>query len=148
MKKITKAASIVLYLLMAISAVLVVLVFAGGTVAGDPAETPVNLDYILNFSIFMVAGAAVMTLLFELINIFLHPANAKMTLLSLVGIAVILGVAYMLSDGTPLRIMGYEGSDNVPSMLKLTDTGLYTFYLLFGVAAFSIVATEVSRIFK
>jgi hypothetical protein len=54
----------------------------------------------------------------------------------------------MLSDGTPLRIMGYEGSDNVPSMLKLTDTGLYTFYLLFGVAAFSIVATEVSRIFK
>lgn len=148
MKKITRAASIALYVLLAVSALLVVLVFVGGTVAGDPNETPVNLDYILNFSIFMVAGAAVMTVLFELVNIFLHPGSAKMTLLSLVGIAIVLGIAYFMSDGTPLKLLGYEGSDNVPSMLKLTDTGLFTFYLMFGVAAVSIVVTEVSRIFK
>ena len=44
--------------------------------------------------------------------------------------AVLLIIAYTIGDGTPLNILGYEGPDNVPTMLKLTDMWIYSVYIL------------------
>ncbi|MCG8579286.1 MAG: hypothetical protein MI866_05190, partial [Bacteroidales bacterium] len=61
---------------------------------------------------------------------------------------VIVLVAYAMSDDTPLQLIGYNGSDNVPSMLTLAGTMLYGTYLLFGIVVVAILYSEISRLFK
>lgn len=65
--------------------------------------------------------------------------------LGLAVLAVIILIAYAMSDGTPLNIVGYTGTDNVPSHLMFSDTILYTMYFLFGGAIVAIIATELLR---
>jgi hypothetical protein len=78
----------------------------------------------------------------------MNPKSALRTLVSLAIIGVIVLVAYSLSDDTPLQIIGYQGPDNVPSMLTMAGTMLYTMYILFGVTLAVILYTELSRLFK
>lgn len=117
-----------------------------GPVSAD--STPLYIDSVINWTYVMIFGSVAITLVFEIFHIIMHPANAKRTLLSALGIILVLVLSWTLSDGTPLQIIGYEGSDNVPTMLKISDTGLYAFYLLFGVSFFAIIASEFSRVFK
>jgi hypothetical protein len=70
------------------------------------------------------------------------------TLISIAILAVIAVISYSMGDGTPLQLVGYKGSDNVPSMLIMGDTFLYSMYILLGGALLAILYTEVSRIFK
>ena len=147
MKKITKAAKIVLYVLLALSVVLTMLLLLGGT-EGDINQTPIYTDLIIRFAYVLIVIGIGSILVFEFINLLLHPANTKKSLLSLGLIGVVVGIAYTLSDGTPLKIVGYDGNENIPSMLILTDTGLYTFYILMGIAVLAIVGTEMYRLFK
>ena len=148
MKKITRAATITLYVILLLGAVFTALMMLGGVVEGDMNETPVYTDAILRFTYGLLVLGIAATLIFEIINLVLHPDNAKKSLLSIVVIAVVFGVSYAMSDGTPLKILGYEGTDNVPAMLKLTDTGLFAFYILMGAAVLAIIGSEVSRFFK
>ncbi len=148
MKKITKVASIVLYVLLAVSVILSALMILGPTAMEGVFEVPVFTDTVLNYAIVLVFATLVITLLFEIVNMIVNPGAAKRSLISAGIIILILGISYVMADGTPMTIIGYEGKDNVPSMLNVTDTGLFTFYILFGVAVFSILVTEVSRLFK
>jgi hypothetical protein len=43
---------------------------------------------------------------------------------------VLLGVTYTIGDGTPLNMIGYDGTENVPFWLKITDMFLYTIYFM------------------
>jgi len=78
----------------------------------------------------------------------LNPRNAIRTFISIGLLGVIVLVSYSMGDGTPLQLVGYKGSDNVPSMLILGDTFLYTTYILLGGVLLSIFYTEISRIFR
>lgn len=145
MKLTGKIAGITMYVLLIISVLFSILVIWGPEEADT---TPTFLDTTLNWTYVMIAGSVVITLAFELLNIILSPVNAKRSLVSTLGIVVLLALAWFMSDGTPLQIIGYEGSDNVPSMLKISDAGLFTFYALLGVSFLAIVVSEISRIFK
>ena len=59
------------------------------------------------------------------------------------GLAIVILIGYALADGTPLKLVGYTGPDNVPSMLIFTDTILYTMYFLFAAAILAILGTEI-----
>jgi hypothetical protein len=148
MKKITKAAAIVMYLILLLIVIFTGLMFLGGTVAGDANDTPVYTDSMLQFTYGLILLGVGMIIVFEIINLILHPQAAKRSLISILIVGAIIALAYSFADGTPLTILGYEGSDNIPSMLMLTDTGLYTFYILLGVLVLGIVGTEASRLFK
>lgn len=148
MKKITKAATLVLYILLLLAVIFTALTLFGGDVPGATLRTPVYTDSILQFSYGLIALGVVLIIVFEIINLILHPANAKRALFSVVVTAVIVAIGYALSDGTPLQILGYEGTDNVPSMLIVTDTGLFAFYILLGALVLAIIGSEVSRLFK
>ncbi len=148
MEKISKYSSYVMYALMALSLIFMALIMFGGTIEGDPLETPVYSDLIIRYAYFLVIGALAAVFAFEIYKIVLHPSSAKNTLIFSGGMVVFLFIAYLFADGTPMEIIGYEGSDNVPSMLKVTDTGLFTFYILMVGAALSIVGAEIMRFFK
>ncbi len=148
MEKISKYSSYIMYALMALCLIFTALIMFGGTVDGDPLETPIYSDVIIQYAYFLIIGALAAVLGFEVYKIVVHPSSAINTLIFSGGMALFLFVAYLFSDGTPMEIIGYEGSDNIPSMLKATDTGLFTFYILMVGAALSIVGAEIMRFFK
>ncbi|WP_075589716.1 hypothetical protein [Labilibacter marinus] len=148
MTKLTKILSFVLYALLAVTVVLTIMYFTGGEIPGETYETPVYTDLFLNWAKFLVVATAGITVLFEIVNVVLNPKNAMRSLISIAVLIVIALVSYSLADATPLALGGYEGEDNVPSMLKLAGAFLYGTYVLLGIVVVAILGTEVSRIFK
>jgi hypothetical protein len=51
----------------------------------------------------------------------------------------VLVVAYAIGDGTLLNIPGYEGNDNRPPMLKMTDMWLYSMYVMFAITLLAMI---------
>lgn len=148
MTKLSKILSIVLYAILAITLVFAGLFYFGGDVVGATYYTPVYTETFINWGIALVIGTAVITLLFEIVRLIFNPKNAVRSLVSIAIIALVIFIAYSMSDATILNLPGYEGSDNVPSMLILSDTFLYTMYFLFGGAFLAIIYSEVSRLFR
>ncbi|TLX74975.1 hypothetical protein E9993_11320 [Labilibacter sediminis] len=148
MSKLSKILSYVLYALLAVTVVFTIMYFTGGDVPGEAYTTPVYTDLILNWAKFLVVATAGITILFEVVNVALNPKNAMRSLVSIAVLIVIAFVSYGLADGTPLNLGGYEGSDNVPSMLKLAGAFLYGTYVLLGIVVVAILGTELSKVFK
>ncbi|WP_068471702.1 hypothetical protein [Saccharicrinis aurantiacus] len=148
MSKLAKIITYILFALIAVSAVFVVMLFTGGEVVGETYYTPVYTDNFLNWAKFLAAGAAVLTLLFEVYHVIVSPKNAARSLISIAILAVIALVSYSLADDTALQLGGYEGTDNVPSMLKMTGGFMYSTYILLGGVIVSIIVAEVSKMVK
>jgi len=148
MTKLSKYLDIFLYVLLAITLVFAGLFYFGGEVENAAMQTPLYTESFINWGTLLLFVAGGITLLFEILNLVLHPQNAIRSIISIVLLGIIVFIAYGLGDGTPLNLVGYKGADNVPSMLLLGDTFLYSIYILFGIALFAILYIEVSRIFK
>jgi len=148
MNKLSKIISYVLYALLAVTVVFTIMYFTGGEIPGEAYETPVYTDLMLNWAKFLVIATAGITIIFEVVNVALNPKNAVRSLISIAVLVVIAFVSYGLADGTPMNLGGYEGSDNVPSMLKLAGAFLYGTYVLLGIVIVAILGTELSRVFK
>ncbi len=148
MTKLSKYLNYVLYLLLAVTLVFAGLFYFGGEIPDAAQTTPVYTETFLNWGKVLLMIAAAVAILFEIANLLLHPQAAIRSLISIALLGVIVLVAYSMGDGTPLQLVGYKGPDNVPSMLILGDTFLYSTYILIGGALVAILFTEVSRIFK
>jgi len=148
MTKLSKILNIVLYLLLAITLVFAGLFFFGGDVVGETYKTPLYTGSFLNWAKLLVYITAGVALLFEVFHLVVNPKNAMRSIISMGILGVIVLVAYAMADDTPLQLIGYDGSDNVPSMLNLAGTMLYGTYLLFGIVVSAILYTELSRLFK
>jgi hypothetical protein len=148
MTKLSKYLDIILYILLAVTLVFAGLFYFGGEVENAAMPTPLYTESFLNWGKVLLISAAAVTLLFEIFNLIIHPQSAVRSIISIVLLGIIVLVSYSMGDGTPLNLVGYKGFDNVPSMLLLGDTFLYSIYILFGAALFAILYTEVSRIFK
>ncbi|MGQ1946258.1 hypothetical protein ACT3CD_04050 [Geofilum sp. OHC36d9] len=148
MNKLSKILNIVLIALLGVTLVFAGMFFFGGDVEGAAYETPVYTDLFLNWGIVLVFLTAGITILFEIISLVLQPKNAMRSLISIAVLAVIVFISYSIGDPTPLVLPGYEGTDNVASMLLLSDMFLYSTYFLVGILIVAILYSEVSRIFR
>lgn len=148
MTKLSKILNIVLYLILAVTLVFAALFYFGGEIEGETYPTPAYTESFLNWAKLLVFLTAGITLLAEVFNLITHPKNAVRTLISMGLLLVIVLISYGLADTTPLQIIGYQGADNVPSMLAMAGTMLYGMYILFGVAVLAILYAELSRLFK
>jgi hypothetical protein len=136
---------------MGISVILALWFFFGGYVPGTKGTNfaePLNTSWILIWAVILIGIAAIAALLFPAINYILNPKHIVRNLILLVAIAVIIFVLYKLSSGEVLNLVNYNGPDNVPTTLKLTDTGLFLTYLLGAAAFLLIIYSEVSKAFK
>jgi len=148
---IRKTISIILYVLMGISVVLVALFYFGKLVPGTEGtnmEEPVITGKILIWAAILVVITAGLALIFPIINLVANPKSAKSGLFILLGIAVLIFIAYTLASNEVLKIPGYTGTDNVPGILKIAGTGLFTTYILAGLAVLSILYSEIANYFK
>lgn len=146
--KIHRTSRTVLLLGIAVSLVVMLLFYLGGQVApqdklvADMSE-PKYTDLVL-YWMYLLLGITVVVLIgFAIIGFFKglkeNPKKAMGGLVVLLLMAALLVITYVMGDGTVLNIPGYEGVDNVPAMLKLTDMWLYSTYFILALTILAIV---------
>ena len=139
--KISRISRWTLYALSAVTIVLIALFFLGGNVSPENQFAELvgrdepNFTNGLLYWIYLLLGITVFSVfafsIMGFINNFRHnKKRAINSLFTMLIFAILLIIAYTIGDGTPLNILGYEGPDNVPTMLKLTDMWIYSVYIL------------------
>lgn len=144
----SKPLTILMALLLAVSAVIFVLLFLGGNEDNSADLIPKFTNTFIIWTYILIFGAILVTGLFEVIGIISHPQKSFRTLLSLGVLVVLVLVAFILADDTPLKLVGYEGTDNVPSMLILSDVFIFTLYLIVSISIILVIYTELSRVLR
>ena len=140
-----KILNILLLLMFVITVVVLGLFIFGGELPNQAYPTPVYTSAFLNWAYILCGIAIVAAIAFPIARLFSRPKQALKSLIGLVGVAIVVMVAYSLADGTPMDLKGYNGPDNVPSMLILSDTIIYTMYILFVGAILAILGSEIYR---
>ena len=132
-----KYLSIIRYVLLAISALTVILFFAGAT----------DVDLMLEWAYILLAATAAAAILFPIIGIVQNPKAALRSLVGLIIVVVVIGISYVLASDVPVT-----GSDGVVFdnnlTLKLSDTGLFAAYAAMAVAILAAIIGEISNAFK
>jgi membrane-associated HD superfamily phosphohydrolase len=145
---VQKISSWLLYLLMAISVISAVYFYG----VGYDELTPEHVDQFLNWSYILLFLGAATALLLGFVtfvkNILVEPKSAVKSLVGPVAIIAIVIVSYLLADGTPMKIIGYTGPDNIPSMLMFADTILYSMYALAIIAVLLVLVSSVAKLFR
>ena len=149
--KFTKVLTIILWVILAISAVLVVSLMVNLGEDTDPAMNSwINNNIIWTYILLVVgAGIALLAGVFQMIS---DIGAAKKGLLALAFIAVIAIVSYVLASDAIPQFIGVDKylSDGslTPGIAKLVDAGLIATYLLFGIAILSVVWSSISNVLK
>lgn len=144
-KQLLNIATIAMFL---VTAVILGLFMFGGKVPNQIYDTPVYTATILNWSYILFGIAIIAAMIFPMARLVTRPKQAMKSFIGLAIVAVLVLIAYAMSDGTPMKLTGYTGADNVPSMLKFSDTILFTMYFLFAGAILAIAGSEIYRKIK
>ena len=152
--KIHRTSKTTLIIGVLISIAVMALFYLGGQVpahekiAADMSQ-PKFTDMVLYWAYILFAITIVVLLLFAVVTFLKQlkesPKKALGGLLALVGIAALLLVTYFIGDGTLLDIPGYDGSDNNPATLKLTDMWLYSAYFLLAITFLAILVLPIFK---
>lgn len=141
-----KLSTIILYILAAVSVVIAGLFYLGGTVPetiGTVFEEPTYTQAILTWAAILFVIAAVLTVLFSFLGVFTSTHGLRNAAIIIVAAVVLIGVSYALSSDAPIA-----GREETATTLKWVDTGLFSAYILAGLAFVGIIASEISRAFK
>ncbi len=152
-----KVSYYVLYALLAIILVVLGLFFFGGDAQGeavlmgvDPEMwQPANTDTLL-YLVYALLGIAIVATVVGFLFQFGtalkdSPVAALKSLLGVVLLVVVMVVAWSMGSDKPLNIPGYDGADNVPFWLKVTDMFLYTIYFLLGATLVAMILGGIKK---
>ncbi len=137
--KIHRTSRTSLIITMIVTIVVIALFLFGGQVAPEDKivpdmSQPVFTDFMLYWMYALLAITIVSLLLFAVMNFFkslkTSPKKAMSGLFVLIAMAALLGVTYAIGSGDLLNMPGYDGSDNNPGTLKMTDMFIYSMYVL------------------
>lgn len=140
-----------LWVLMAISLVLVGIFFFGGFVSGTEGTSvaePIITETILKWAYVLLAIAGVLALVFPLIFVAGNLQSLKRLGIVVVIGAVLIFISYQLADDKVLNLIQYTGPDNVPGTLKIVGTFLIFTYILGAAAILSIIFSAVANLFR
>ena len=147
----------VLYVLFAAILVVLGIFYFGGDAQGDavlvgvdpemwqPAQTE-SLLYLM-YGLFVLAvvamgGGFILQFGSALKD---NPVKALKSLLGLILMVVVMVIAWSMGSGEKMDIPGYDGSDNVPFWLKVTDMFLYTIYFLLGATVLAMLFSSIKK---
>ena len=157
--KIQRASGLVLTVMLVISLVIFGLFFWGGEtpmdqrVVADPSlSEPLYTDAILywNYVLFVLGVIAMLVgALYKFGSTFIDsPKAALKSLVGLIALILVLVVTWAIGDATPLVMPGYEGTENVPFWLKISDMFLYTIYIQVVVMILLMLGFGITKKFK
>jgi len=159
--KLSGILNIMLVVLLAISAVILVVFYYGTSLYS--AETEFvdqvkilgwRLDVFMNWSIILVLIGALAAFIFPVINMITNPATSKNALISLGVVSAVVLIAYSISDSDILEFPGFEkffyedNSMDAHKFSRYVGTGLWVMYIFGMLSVVSIVYAEVAKFFK
>lgn len=136
-----KISSYVFYVLMAISAVVLILFFLVGfdntmMIASGPATAPEHTDTLMWWMYVLTAACLALMAVFSFLqfcaSLKTNPKGAIKGILSLVLFVLLFGGAYALADDAAITINGKAFAES--GTLIFTDVCIYVQYVLLGVA--------------
>ena len=152
-----KVSYYVLYVMFAAILVVLGMFYFGGDAQGDsvlmnvdsemwqPAQTDA-LIYLMYGLFGLAVIATLAAFLFQFGTALKdNPGKALKSLIGVIILAVVVIVAWVMGSGEPLNIPGYDGSDNVPFWLKITDMFLYTIYILLAATVLSMIFSSIKK---
>lgn len=153
MGKIGKIVTIILWVLLLISLVLIVSLMVN--INEDVKTDPAMLSWIntnLIWAYILIAFGAGVAIIAGLMQTVTDKKAAKGGLISLVFMGAVALVSYMMASSEIPQFIGVDKFINNGSLTegiaKLVDTGLYATYILLGIAILAIVLTPVVRMFR
>lgn len=157
--RIQNVSGAALYAMLAVTLIILCLFFFGGEapvdqrVVSDPAiSQPAQTDTLIYWMYILfgiMVAVTVVAAVAQLVSSFMD--SPKATIKSLLGfflLVVIMIVSWAAGSGEALVLPGYEGTENVPFWLKLTDMFLYTIYIQIAVIILAIVGFGIAKKFK
>jgi hypothetical protein len=141
--------------LIGISILLVIMFYlnTGNVNSDDPLKVQIGqmgpiLNYFIYWTYILAAIAIIISVGFPVVQMISNPKGGLKALISLGLLAALMFVTYQLGDGTPLNIAGYDGPDNIPSRLKMTDMIIFSVYGMVVISILTVLYTEISKLFK
>ncbi len=157
--KIQKVSGAALYVMLAVTVVILLLFFFGGetpveqrVVADMSMSEPAQTDTLIYWMYILLGVTILVTLIaagYQLVTGFIDAPKATLrSLLGFVMLVAILVITWAVGDTTPLVMPGYDGTENVPFWLRLTDMFLYSIYILMGITILLIIGFGIAKKFK
>ncbi len=148
-----------MYVMLAITLVILGMFFFGGEtpvdqrlVADTAMEEPAQTDALIYWMYILFGIAVIITIvaaIYQFVTGFIDsPMTAIKSLLGLILIIVVLVISWAMGSDQPLVMPGYDGAENVPFWLKLTDMFLYTIYIMMGAMILLIFGFGIAKKFK
>ncbi len=150
--KLEKVTTILLWVLLAVSAVLIVSMMTNiSENEADPTmSTWINTN--LTWTYILLGVGAVVGVVFAMIQTFTDKEAAKKGLLALIFAGVVFGVAYVLASDAIPQFYGVEkflaDGTLTNSISKLIGTTLYATYILLFLSVVGVAFSSIARIFK
>ena len=152
MVKIGRVVTILLWVLLIVSAVLVVslMVNISENEADPSMGSWINSNLVWAYILMAVgAGIAILASLFHMIT---DIKAAKKGIISILFLGAVAVISYLLASDEIPQFLGVQKFINDGTLneqvAKLVDTGLYATYILLGLAVLSIAFSSVTRLFK
>ena len=139
MKNYKMIPKVTLWVLMGLGILFSVLFYVGGSegsleVAGDFLDIPYFTNLFLTWNYILVVLVVLITLgvvVWEFTKTYkVDKKKAMNGLYVVLGAIVLVLVCWFLGSPEELKIIGYEGTDNVGGMAQLTDACIYLTYIL------------------
>ena len=130
---------VTLWVLMLVGIVATALFFLGGSegsleVAGDFLNIPKFTDTLLYWIYVLVALVILVTFGFVLAKLAetfkVDPKRGLTSVLVVLAAAGLIALCWFLGSPEKVEILGYEGTDNVGNMARMSDAILYLVYIL------------------
>lgn len=152
MSKLTYRVSYyVLYAIFAIIIIVLGLFYFGGEgeqIVPDMSN-PAHTDTLLYLLYGLLGFTVVITVLAFLAQFGAalkdNPVAALKSLLGVVLLVVVMIVAWSMGSEEPLVLQGYDGNENVPFWLKITDMFLYTLYFLIAACIVAMLGSSIKK---
>ncbi|MEZ5103408.1 MAG: hypothetical protein R2757_02845 [Draconibacterium sp.] len=152
MNKTDRIVTIILWVLILISTVLVVSLMVN---ISDVDEDPTMgrwINSILIWSYILVGVGAGIAILAGLFHAITDRSAAKKSVISIVFLGAVVIIAYLVASPAIPQFPGVDKFINdgtlTEKISKWVDTGLYATYILLGIAILSILFSSVTRLFK
>ncbi len=142
-----------LYAMFAVILVVLALFYFGGDAEPIPSAPDMQNPVYTNALLYLMYGLMGLGIAVTLIAVIFQfaaalkdsPAAAVKSLAGVVLLVVILVAAWSMGSDQALVLPGYDGDENVPFWLKLTDMFLYTIYILFAGTILAMIFSSVKK---
>ncbi len=151
MTKLSRIVTILLWVLIIISAVLVISLMVNTSENDADPNMGAWINTNLIWAYILLAIGAGIAVIAGLMHTFSDIRSAKRSLISLLILAAVVIVAYVLASDAIPQFMGVQKFINngtlTPQVAKMIDTGLIITYIMLGLAVLSIILAPVTRLF-